>query len=453
MAHADILHGLLFHVKFLDIFIAFTSATLLFAYRCEQRPRFLLRVLLMFVPIRILCLVFAYSYGGSLELEILYSTILIVLMIAGLLFCYRDSFWNILFYFGSGFMTWYVADRTFLIIASLCSLSNHLSWFFVENTLSHIALYWVTFILVYLLIYSTVGRKLRKLGSTEIPPHNAILLILVVSILTPIFYFESSLVSKFNLFSYTLLNLGEIIYYISMLLVQIIMASSVKEKAEFITQQKLWLEEQKQYRLVKENIEAINIKCHDLKHQIRHLRDSEQVDPAYLDELEKSISIYNSSVRTGNETLDVVLTDKRLHCATNCIQFTCIAEGEKLGFMDVMDIYSLFGNALDNAIECESVLLPETRFIHLSVRAINQMLLIHIENHFEGTLHMDNGIPVTTKDNKDYHGYGMRSIKRIVEKYGGDFSVSTGDMLFQLNIMIPIPSELPGEQSTPQKRD
>lgn len=427
--------------KFLDIFLAFFSATMLFAYRCQRHSRFWLRGGLMLTAIFIVCRIFATTYQGDLGAEVIYSAVLIIMLIAGLNFCYKNSFWTILFYFGSGFMTWYIADRSIIVIASLARLNDTLAQYFIEGTLSHIILYCSTFVLVYLLIYSTIGRRMRKLDGSEIPASNAIMLILVVCILTPIFYFESALVANYNLFYYTLLNIAEIIYYISMLIVQIVMLGSVKEKTEFNMLQKLWLEEQKQYKLVKENIDAINIKCHDLKHQIRHLRETNQVDEKYLDELEKSISIYNSAVRTGNETLDVILTDKRLHCTSNGIQFTCIAEGAKMDFMEAMDIFSLFGNALDNAIECTEHLPPEKRFIHLSVRATNQLLLIHIENPFEGQLVMLDGIPVTTKSDKDYHGYGMRSMKHIVKKYGGDLSVSTEDMLFQLNIMIPIPNQ------------
>lgn len=426
-------------VKFIDIFLAFGSATMLFAYRCRRHPQFGLRAGLIVAAVLVVCRIFATTYQGDLGAEIVYSAILIAIFIAGLNLCYKNSFWTILFYFGSGFMTWYIADRCIIVIASLCSLSPTLAGYFVEGTLSHIFLYCGTFIVVYLLIYSTIGRRMRRLDGSEIPASNAILLILVVCILTPIFYFESSMIASYNLFYYTLLNVGEIIYYVSMLIVQIVMLSSAKEKAEFATLQKLWLEEQKQYKLVKENIDAINIKCHDLKHQIRHLRETNQVDAHYLDELEKSISIYNSAVQTGNETLDVILTDKRLHCTTNGIQFTCIAEGEKMDFMETMDIFSLFGNALDNAIECTEFLAPEKRFIHLSVRATNRLLLIHIENPFEGILLMRDGIPVTTKSDGDYHGYGMRSMKRIVKKYRGDLSIDTRDQLFQLNIMIPIP--------------
>lgn len=431
--------GFLHYIKFIDILLAFGIATMLFAYRCRQHSHFWYRAGLSLVIMLVVCRVFATTYQGELWAEVVYSAVLISMLITALNFCYKTSFWTILFYFGSGFMTWYIADRTIIVISSLCRLNGTLAQYFLEGTFSHILIYCFTFVVVYLLIYFTIGRRMRRLEVSEIPASNAILLILVVCILTPIFYFESELVANYNLFYYTLLNIGEIIYYVSMLFVQIVMLGSAREKNEFNMLQKLWLEEQKQYKLIKENIDAINIKCHDLKHQIRHLRETNQVDEKYLDELERSISIYNSAVRTGNETLDVILTDKRLHCTANGIQFTCIAEGAKMDFMETMDIFSLFGNALDNAIECTGDLAPEKRFIHLSVRATNQLLLIHIENPFEGSLQMLDGIPVTTKSDKDYHGFGMRSMRYIVKKYGGDLSVSTEDMLFQLNVMIPIP--------------
>lgn len=432
--------AILRHFKFMDIFTSFLLAMLPFIYCCKRRPRFFLRAAGCLLSMRVLCLVLAYTYDGTLAMEIPYSMIVITLLILGLLFCYDEKLWNVVFYFGSGFMTWYITDRLFLVIASLCRLNNTLRPYFVEDTIPHMLLYVGCFTVVYLFIFFTVGKKMRQLGGSEIPMQNALLLFSLVCILTPIFYFESQVIANYDLFFYNLLNIGEIIFYVFMLMIQVLMLASAKERAEFHTMQKLWLEEQKQYRLVKENIDAINIKCHDLKHQIRSLRETGQVDPAYLDDLERSVSIYNSAVRTGNETLDIVLTDKRLHCATHGIQFTCIAEGNRMAFMEIMDIFSLFGNILDNAIECEATLPPETRFIHLSARAVNQLLLIHVENHFEGTLELRNGIPLTTKDDKDYHGYGMLSIRHIVEKYGGNFEISTEDRLFQIDIMLPIPA-------------
>ena len=102
------------------------------------------------------------------------------------------------------------------------------------------------------------------------------------------------------------------------------------------------------------------------------------------------------------------------------------------------DIYSLFGNALDNAIEYVLNLEEEKRFIRLNVKIIGENLLIHMENYFSGELIYDNGLPKTTKEDKDYHGYGMKSIQLIVNKYDGDLNISLDNNVFSLFIMFPI---------------
>ena len=127
-------------LKFLDIFLAFFSATMLFAYRCQRHSRFWLRAGLMLAAIVVVCRIFAATYQGDLLAEVIYSAVLIAMLIVGLNFCYKNSFWTILFYFGSGFMTWYIADRSIIVIASLARLNDALAQYFVEGTLSHIIL-------------------------------------------------------------------------------------------------------------------------------------------------------------------------------------------------------------------------------------------------------------------------------------------------------------------------
>ena len=118
---------------------------------------------------------------------------------------------------------------------------------------------------------------------------------------------------------------------------------------------------------------------------------------------------------------------------------TCLVSGELVSFMDRMDIYSLFGNALSNAIESvERVPDEEKRCVNVIVRNANGLLTIHVENYFEGTLELKNGLPVTDKDS-NYHGYGMRSMARIAEKYGGELTVSVSGNKFNLDIVLPRP--------------
>lgn len=198
--------------------------------------------------------------------------------------------------------------------------------------------------------------------------------------------------------------------------------------------------EREQYRTAKENIELIDLKCHDLKHQISALRtiESEQKRNDYLDRIERAVMIYDSVAKTGNEALDVVLTEKSLICEKNSIKFTYMVDSDKLSFMDTIDVCTLFGNALDNAIESVlGVRDPEKRIVSFSVRSNGKLLRIRMENYFEGTVIFRGGLPVSSKGG-GMHGFGMRSMRLIAEKYGGVLSVLCEKNSFILNIIIPL---------------
>ena len=107
--------------------------------------------------------------------------------------------------------------------------------------------------------------------------------------------------------------------------------------------------ENEYYKQVKANIDSINIKTHDLRHQIRDLRQvvTEENEVRALDDLEKEVQIYDNSIKTGNPTLDILIQDKKFYCHKHDIVFSSLIDGEALDFMDQMDIYSLFGNLLE----------------------------------------------------------------------------------------------------------
>ena len=196
-----------------------------------------------------------------------------------------------------------------------------------------------------------------------------------------------------------------------------------------------------QYKQSRESIELINIKYHDMKHQINLLRDMHDSDEraALLDRMEAEIKMYELQNKTGNAVLDTLLTGKSLQCSKQGITMTVVANGKLLDFMDAMDICSIFGNALDNAIEAVvKIEEKEKRLIHVSVSEFKSFVMIHIENCYEGTLKMDNGSYLTTKKNKEAHGYGIKSIVYTVERYGGVVDARADDNWFKLKILIPI---------------
>ena len=203
----------------------------------------------------------------------------------------------------------------------------------------------------------------------------------------------------------------------------------------------LWKKEQEQYQLAKENIALINHKCHDLKHQIRALRNAnkEEIDK-YLEEIEGSIRIYEAIVKTGNEVLDTILTEKSLHCKDREIQISCVADGAQMKFIDTIDLYTILGNALDNAIEAvEKFKHKEKRQIDVMIHRQQNFLVINIVNPMKDTLVYEEELPVTTKGDKSYHGFGLKSIDYIVKKYDGFLTVKEEDGCFSLKILMPIP--------------
>ena len=134
-----------------------------------------------------------------------------------------------------------------------------------------------------------------------------------------------------------------------------------------------------------------------------------------------------------------VLTSKSLYCQNNGIGLTCVADGSALNFMEDMDISALFGNILDNAIESVQKLNEqEKRLIHLSVAKQKQFLRIRCENYCEEQLKFENGIPVTTKKDRRFHGFGMKSIKSTAAKYGGSVTTDLKKNWFELRILIPL---------------
>ena len=107
--------------------------------------------------------------------------------------------------------------------------------------------------------------------------------------------------------------------------------------------------------------------------------------------------------------------------------------------MDVRDICNIFGNALDNAIEyVKKVSDVEKRLIHVVVSKKQGFLLICFENYFEGNLLYEEGLPKTTKKDKRFHGYGLKSIKMIAKKYDGQVSIDTDNNWFELAIILPL---------------
>ena len=195
-------------------------------------------------------------------------------------------------------------------------------------------------------------------------------------------------------------------------------------------------EEKKQYEITRNAMESINIKAHDLKHK---LSAYDAVLPRdEIESLKQDIDVYDSHFHTGLDALDVLLNEKMLRCKNKGIQMSVSGRWAALSFMATMDVYSLFGNAIDNAIEAvERLSEPEKKLIDVSIEERGEMLFLSFTNYFSGQLRLEDGLPRTTKETEiGDHGYGMKSMRLIAEKYGGELIVSVREDVFSLNIYL-----------------
>ncbi len=216
-------------------------------------------------------------------------------------------------------------------------------------------------------------------------------------------------------------------------------AARMKRELEMI--QTILNSQYEQYKHAQRMEELINYRYHDLKNHIIALKAEENAPQRYseyLDKLEHEIQDYEAFSKTGNQVLDTLLTSKNLRCMQHKIDMTCVIDGKLFDSMDVMDICSIFGNALDNAIECELKIQDYSkRMIHVDAFMEKSFLIIRFENYYEGDIRFDKGLPVTSKKGS-MHGYGLKSLRYTVHKYKGEIQIDVKDHWFSLRILIPM---------------
>lgn len=212
------------------------------------------------------------------------------------------------------------------------------------------------------------------------------------------------------------------------------------ERIEFLQKEQLWEKTKLRYEMSKESIAVVNQHYHDMKHQMLILSTMSDEDKrkAKLFDMESRIASYDAVVRTGNDYLDTVLTEKKLICQNNHIAMSCIADGKQLTFMDELDLYTLFGNALDNAIEANKNIPNENnRWISVQIQNKKGILLVEIVNPYEGSLTFGiDKLPLTTKPDTISHGFGTKSIRQIIEHYGGQMIIKTEQQKYLLRIIF-----------------
>ena len=381
-----------------------------------------------------------------------YSSIMFFILFTccaiSLYFVYNISIQNIFLISITAYTSQHLAYQAYNVLTTFLSIEEKLSFISYGDIPLNVNLTYLNIIsfsillIVYVIIYTIVfiifneriNKDEAKISNFSIVLISGLILLIDIIINSIIIYSD-----KFQGKEVSIIICTYNILCCLMVLFLLFNILNIKQlKTELTITSQLLNKAEEQYKQNKENVDLINIKCHDLKHQIRNFGNKANISNETVKELENIINIYDSNIKTNNDALDLILTEKSLLCQKKNINLKCFADCSKLNFITEADLYSLFGNMIDNAIEAVTKIEDvNKRSISLIVRNALSCTSIFISNYYDGKIILDNnGMPKTTKLNNGYHGYGLKSIKLIVDKYNGDFKIDIKDNIFMIQILF-----------------
>jgi len=407
--------------------IEFIVAELIFLYSFPKREKFYLRYFISVTACIIICsfipeniptddssLIKIYTFARYMGM--------FLITVGAMLISFKATFTSILSACAAGYAVQFASSRT----VSVIGLFVPAIYLMVPNNwqacviLCELMVFPFTYTLAYFIFGRTVAKK--QIYNDKDPAYNILSITMV---------FTCILFSRFDaLLGKTVFSIALCIF---MLLVQINLHNIAALREENMAIKQAIQEIGKRYESSKENIDLINIKCHDLKYKLRSFGG--YLPQEEMDSMIESINLYEHTYKSGNEVLDTILAEKSLSCQKESIEITFMGDGAELSFMSVGDTYSFFGNAIDNAIEAVKKLEDkEKRSISITVEKKGDIVFVNISNFFNGEINFKDGYPTTSKEALDYHGFGIKSMKLIAEKYKGKLSVNVADDVFSLNV-------------------
>lgn len=183
--------------------------------------------------------------------------------------------------------------------------------------------------------------------------------------------------------------------------------------------------------------EAVNI-LHDVnKHlkMIEEIYEYNETDKAreYAKKIEQMLKPLVMKEYTNNPILNVLLNDKKKSAALQNIEFDLEVGNIDLNFMEPVEITTVFGNLLDNAMEaCEKAV--NRKIINMKLDIYNDFVVIQISNSTNGQTKWSDGKPISQKGN--HHGIGLINVENIIKKYNGSMILEEKNFIYKCSIIF-----------------
>ncbi len=313
-----------------------------------------------------------------------------------------------IFHVGYWYLVMHLLANIVVVLLKKFLLKIHASMSAREKLVLFLSLFSISLLLCGLMAYPTKNQVFNKIGVI------AGIAVLTVAFFSLVLYFNESIQARLR---------------------------RQQEKHE-------WMQMQAQCQYYQERLEQeqrVRQMYHDMKNhllvlqsQIAKLSDAQEGEKEktaqMIASLQSQIFDYENFEKTGNAFLDVIVRDKMRAAKDKEIDVQIDVDISKAVDLDGLDISTIFGNALDNALEaCEKV-EKEERFLTFRSGVRNGYQVFQIEN----AAAEEGADGKTSKEDTYLHGFGMQNIKRAVEKYEGACQYQCQDGVFSLHILLPL---------------
>lgn len=424
--------------------------------RLARRPHFFRRLAVslgVLLPVCFAAAAFYTGFGDTIPGRVLVYVFLFLLAFGVGLAVFEESVWTVLFCTCAAYAAQNLVYKLYLIQYFFGKLLGVYSFPpTVMGKVSYRLMYYTVFALLAGGVYLLFIRRIRDRLAEDRLNHTVLVVAVVILAVTAILcsvediLFERAGMSVLigtaqPTVLFTLRQTSSAVSAVCEVVLLLFLSRTLEKRnlqREVEQLQHTIRQSEQQYRISRDTVDMINIKCHDMKYKLDAAILGSGVSADAFADLRRSIAIYDSVIETGNPLLNVLFTEKSLYCESHGITLSCMVDGGLLSFMEDGDLYCLFGNIVDNALEAVMRIRErEKRVINVVVKGREGMALVQVENYFTGLIYGEDGAPVTTKEDKNYHGFGLRSIRAIAQKYGGEMRVDARGDIFSLTLLFP----------------
>lgn len=420
------------HLQALAYLVEIICAEWLFLKHFERRDHYRLRSGVLLVVLLLFGTITGIPSSSSLA-RFAWYFLLMAWRVLCAMACFRGDPFAVASACMAGFATQHIANKVTLLLRLIPAVEPALD----RAPWLHILLEVLTFAAVYALIHAVFAKNIR-IWSDNLHLNllsGAIIFLCIGVNRLVVDTADGSVQHQAAVCIYAIIGC------VFALIIQVYISRWEQERTQALITRRLLTDSEKQYEQWEANVELVNVSVHDIRHmlaRVEALAEKKHLDLPDLKAVRKAVDGFSPLIHTGNDVLDVLLRNMTDLCAQKEIVLNCIAYTDQLKCFDGMSLYFLFANALDNAIESVSLVTdPDRRLIDVGIRRFGSSVVIHIWNYYTGTLDFVDGLPVTKRD-RQIHGFGLKSIGIIVDRFGGVFNVRTENGVFNLDILLPL---------------